>query len=54
MPKKADVPPGSSSNPPHVKIALKKASKKINDIHKRLDELDEILEHIRCKEHRKK
>lgn len=56
MPKdsKGDVPPGSSSNPPKVKIALKKASKQIKQIKDQLDELKKTIKEVDCGKYKKK
>ena len=54
MAKFADVPPGSSSNPPKVKAALKRASKQINRIKDQLDELKKTIKEIDCGKHKKK
>ncbi len=51
---KGDVPPGSSSNPPKVKAAVKKASKQIKQIHKMLDELKQTLKDVDCGKYKKK
>jgi archaellum component FlaC len=52
MPK--DVPPGSSSNPPKVKAALKRASKLINQIKDQLDELKKAIKEVDCGKSKKK
>jgi archaellum component FlaC len=52
MPK--DVPPGSSSNPPKVKAALKRASKQINQIKDQLDELKKAIKEVDCGKSKKK
>jgi hypothetical protein len=56
MPKdsKSDVPPGSSSNPPKVKAALKKASKQIKQIKDQLDELKKTIREVDCGKYKKK
>jgi hypothetical protein len=54
MAKFADVPPGSSSNPPKVKAALKRASKQIDQIQEQLDELKKAVKKIDCGKRKKK
>jgi len=45
---KADVPPGSSSNPPQVRAKLRQACDQIDDIEKRLEALRKTLHGIDC------
>ena len=56
MPKdsRSDVPPGSSSNQPKVKAALKKASKQIKQIKDQLDELKKAIKKVDCGKHKKR
>jgi hypothetical protein len=52
--KNSDVPPGSSSNPPKVKLALSRASQQIDQIQKQLDNLKKTVEKIDCGKYKKK
>lgn len=54
MPKKSDVPPGSSSNPPKVRAALRQACQQIRTIQEQLDQLKATVEAIDCGKHKKK